>query len=53
MKTAQNHQRLFDTGLTDGKKIMMVKDEEAVKPEPNAKVEVVVPTGTIAEQALE
>ena len=53
MKTAKNHQRLFETGLKDGTKVTMVKDEEALKPDPNAKIAVEVPTGTIAEQAFE
>jgi hypothetical protein len=56
MQCAENHERLFECGVTDGVKLTMVKDENAVKPKPEEEkkvVAVVAPVGTVAEQAFE
>jgi hypothetical protein len=53
MQTAENHERLFEGGITDGVKIQMVKDDDLTKPEPNAPIPEVVVLPPVNERAVE
>jgi hypothetical protein len=53
MQTGENHERLFECGVTDGVKIQMVKDEDITEEPPKAVEKVEVDNRPISERAFD